>query len=99
MWDAGEDEEVYQHSQSEGGAWRDMWYKKICGFDTVARHPTVLCGWITGREAQHMESLDEKIVGEVCVRCVSGLLINQVHRSKVQSLGVWERGAAIISHH
>ncbi|XP_010878137.1 peroxisomal N(1)-acetyl-spermine/spermidine oxidase isoform X2 [Esox lucius] len=69
VWDAGpEDEKVYQHSQSEGGAWRDTWYKKICGFDTVARHPTVLCGWITGREAQHMETLDERMVGEVCVR-------------------------------
>ncbi|KAL0964034.1 hypothetical protein UPYG_G00317380 [Umbra pygmaea] len=69
VWDAGpEDEKVYQQSQLNDGAWRDTWYKKICGFDTVAQHPNVLCGWITGREAQHMESLDEKIVGEVCVR-------------------------------
>ncbi|KAL0964033.1 hypothetical protein UPYG_G00317370 [Umbra pygmaea] len=69
LWDAGpEDEKVYKQSQSDNGAWRDTWYKKICGFDTVARHPNVLCGWITGREAEHMESLDEKIVGEVCVR-------------------------------
>ncbi|CAB1328382.1 unnamed protein product [Coregonus sp. 'balchen'] len=43
VWDAGEDEELYQHSHSEGGAWRDTWYK-ICGFDTVARNVTVLCG-------------------------------------------------------
>uniref|UniRef100_A0A8K9V078 Amine oxidase domain-containing protein n=1 Tax=Oncorhynchus mykiss TaxID=8022 RepID=A0A8K9V078_ONCMY len=76
VWDAGGDEEVYQHSQSEGGAWRDIWYK-ICGFDTVARHPTILCSWITGREAQHMESLDEKMLGQVCMRCVSRLSITQ----------------------
>ncbi|KAJ8012899.1 hypothetical protein DPEC_G00047670 [Dallia pectoralis] len=69
VWDAGpEDEKVYRYSQSGGGDWRDTWYKKICGFDTVARHPTVLCGWITGREAQHMAGLDEKTVGEACVR-------------------------------
>lgn len=69
VWDAGpEDEDIYRSQLQDSQAWRDDWYKKICGFDTVARHPSVLCGWITGKEAQHMESLGDKTVGEVCVR-------------------------------
>ncbi|KAJ8416679.1 hypothetical protein AAFF_G00325570 [Aldrovandia affinis] len=68
VWEEGpEDNDIY-HSLSEGDSWRETWYKKICGFDIVAHHPTVLCGWITGREAQYMETLEEKVVREVCVR-------------------------------
>lgn len=67
VWDAGPEKEGYS-SESQGDKWKDTWYKKICGFDTVDLHPNVLCGWITGREALHMESLNEKTVGEVCVR-------------------------------
>ncbi|KAG9271625.1 spermine oxidase-like [Astyanax mexicanus] len=68
VWDEGpEDKSVYT-SHSEGEAWKETWYKKICGFDSVARHPTVLCGWITGREALHMETLQDSEVGDACVR-------------------------------
>ncbi|KAK6484869.1 spermine oxidase isoform X1 [Huso huso] len=68
VWEEGpEDRKVYKSSLGDEG-WKDKWYKKICGFDMVARHPNVLCGWITGREAEHMEGLEEKTVGEVCVR-------------------------------
>ncbi|XP_018598838.2 peroxisomal N(1)-acetyl-spermine/spermidine oxidase [Scleropages formosus] len=68
VWDQGPEDAAVHALLSHGDAWRDTWYKKICGFDVVARHPTVLCGWITGREAEHMESLDEEEVGDVCVR-------------------------------
>ncbi|XP_066497330.1 spermine oxidase [Hoplias malabaricus] len=68
VWDEGpEDKSVYT-SQTEGETWKETWFKKICGFDTLARHPTVLCGWITGREALHMETLQDSEVGETCVR-------------------------------
>ncbi|RXN11052.1 dnaJ -like protein [Labeo rohita] len=47
VWKEGpEDKDVYD-SLSEGDAWKTTWFKKITGFDTVARHPTALCGWIT----------------------------------------------------
>ncbi|XP_035264453.1 spermine oxidase [Anguilla anguilla] len=68
IWEEGPEDKTIYCKQSEGGAWRESWYKKICGFDVVARHPTVLCGWISGREAQHMETLQEQEVGQVCVR-------------------------------
>ncbi|XP_076858557.1 spermine oxidase [Brachyhypopomus gauderio] len=68
VWDDGpEDKEVYD-SQNEGDGWKKTWFKKICGFDTVARHPTVLCGWITGREALHMETLQDSDVRDTCVK-------------------------------
>ncbi|XP_030643497.1 peroxisomal N(1)-acetyl-spermine/spermidine oxidase-like [Chanos chanos] len=68
VWNQGpEDKDVYS-CDCEGESWKDTWFKKICGFDTVARHPTVLCGWITGREALYMESLRDSEVRDVCVR-------------------------------
>uniref|UniRef100_H3B1U2 Zgc:66484 n=1 Tax=Latimeria chalumnae TaxID=7897 RepID=H3B1U2_LATCH len=62
LWDEGLEDKKH------GEDWKKVWHKKICGFDEVARHDRVLCGWITGREAEYMENLDEKEVGEVCVR-------------------------------
>ncbi|XP_057191332.1 spermine oxidase-like [Triplophysa rosa] len=68
VWEEGpEDADVYKAS-SEGDDWKETWYKKITGFDTVARHPTALSGWITGREALHMETLEDSEIGETCVR-------------------------------
>ncbi|XP_028847643.1 spermine oxidase [Denticeps clupeoides] len=68
VWDEGPESKCAYESLQEGESWKETWYKKICGFDTVARHPNVLCGWITGREALHMETLKDEEVGEVCVR-------------------------------
>ncbi|KAM4698515.1 peroxisomal N(1)-acetyl-spermine/spermidine oxidase-like [Rhinophrynus dorsalis] len=43
------------------------WYKKIGGFDCVPMHRSTLCGWITGHAAEHMETLPEQEVGDMCV--------------------------------
>lgn len=68
VWKEGpEDKDVYE-SLSEGETWKNTWFKKITGFDTVARHPTALCGWITGREALYMENLQDSEIGAICVR-------------------------------
>uniref|UniRef100_A0A671SGG4 Zgc:66484 n=1 Tax=Sinocyclocheilus anshuiensis TaxID=1608454 RepID=A0A671SGG4_9TELE len=50
--------------------WKKTWFKKITGFDTVARHPTALCGWITGREALYMENLQDSEIRDTCLRYV-----------------------------
>ncbi|XP_017325295.1 spermine oxidase [Ictalurus punctatus] len=71
VWDEGPEDKAVYSSQDEEDAWKMTWFKKICGFDTVARHPTVLCGWITGREALHMETLQDSEVGDICVRLLS----------------------------
>ncbi|XP_072541146.1 spermine oxidase isoform X2 [Salminus brasiliensis] len=89
VWDEGpEDKSVYT-AQSDGEAWKETWYKKICGFDTVARHPTVLCGWITGREALHMETLQDSEVEDACVRLLrtfTGWSVPDVSQVLISSL-------------
>ncbi|KAK8382101.1 hypothetical protein O3P69_015216 [Scylla paramamosain] len=46
----------------------DWWVKGISGFDPVFNHKAVLCGWIGGREAEHMETLSEAEIGQACTR-------------------------------
>lgn len=68
VWEQGpESAEGYAESL-KGNSWRAEWYKKISGFDTVPMHRSTLCGWITGLAAEHMESLPESEVGDVCIR-------------------------------
>ncbi|KAM4624669.1 peroxisomal N(1)-acetyl-spermine/spermidine oxidase-like isoform 1-T2 [Discoglossus pictus] len=67
VWEEGpESREGYAYA-CKVESWRSEWYKKIGGFDCVPMHRSTLCGWITGLAAEHMESLPEKEVGEVCV--------------------------------
>ncbi|KAK7006082.1 hypothetical protein SK128_022790, partial [Halocaridina rubra] len=46
---------------------KKIWFQAITGFDPVPHQKAVLCGWIGGLEAEYMETLPEKEVGEVCV--------------------------------
>ncbi|KAJ8281051.1 hypothetical protein GJAV_G00062950 [Gymnothorax javanicus] len=46
-----------------------LWYRKICKFDVLypaKRYGHMLCGWICGDEALHMERCDDETVAEVC---------------------------------
>ncbi|TSK92915.1 Spermine oxidase [Bagarius yarrelli] len=87
LWDKGpEDKDVYS-SQDEEDTWKETWYKKICGFDTVARHPTVLCGWITGREALHMETLQDSEIVDTCVRSFTGWSVPDVTQVLISRWG------------
>uniref|UniRef100_A0A8C5QS08 Amine oxidase domain-containing protein n=1 Tax=Leptobrachium leishanense TaxID=445787 RepID=A0A8C5QS08_9ANUR len=67
VWDCGPESPEGYASASRGNAWRSEWYKKIGGFDCVPMHRSTLCGWITGHAAEHMETLPEQEVGDVCV--------------------------------
>lgn len=40
------------------------WYKKIYSFSKVS--DTILLGWISGKEAEYMETLSHNVVAEVC---------------------------------
>lgn len=90
VWKEGpEDKEVYE-DLSEGEDWKQTWFKKITGFDTVARHPTALCGWITGREALYMESLQDREIQEVCVRLLrssTGWPVPEVSKTLISRWG------------
>uniref|UniRef100_A0A671SEX4 Zgc:66484 n=1 Tax=Sinocyclocheilus anshuiensis TaxID=1608454 RepID=A0A671SEX4_9TELE len=86
VWKEGpEDKDVYE-SLSEG----ETWFKKITGFDTVARHPTALCGWITGREALYMENLQDSEIGDICVRLLrsfTGWSVPEVSKTLISRWG------------
>ncbi|XDV30052.1 hypothetical protein PO909_033051 [Leuciscus waleckii] len=81
-----EDKDVYE-SLSEGETWKKTWFKKITGFDTVARHPTALCGWITGREALYMENLQDSEIGAICVRSFTGWSVPEVSKTLITRWG------------
>ncbi|KAM8934022.1 peroxisomal N(1)-acetyl-spermine/spermidine oxidase-like [Pelodytes ibericus] len=67
VWERGPESPGGYADWSRGGFWRSEWYKKIGGFDCVPMHRSTLCGWITGRAAEHMETLSEQEVGDACV--------------------------------
>ncbi|XP_077869662.1 peroxisomal N(1)-acetyl-spermine/spermidine oxidase-like, partial [Saccoglossus kowalevskii] len=39
---------------------KSNWFRNICGFERVLYHKTTLVGWIYGKEAEYMESLDDE---------------------------------------
>ncbi|GFW39222.1 spermine oxidase [Trichonephila clavipes] len=45
---------------------QNPWIHDISGFDVVQRYPNILLGWIGGKGAVRMESIDEEAVGNVC---------------------------------
>lgn len=68
VWKQGPESQEGYSDSLQGNSWRSQWYKKIVGFDCVPMHRSTLCGWITGLAAEHMETLPESEVGDVCVR-------------------------------
>ncbi|OCT63339.1 peroxisomal N(1)-acetyl-spermine/spermidine oxidase [Xenopus laevis] len=68
VWQQGPESPEGYAALNQEDSLRSEWYKKIGGFDCVPLHRSILCGWITGLAAEHMETLPEKEVGDVCVR-------------------------------
>uniref|UniRef100_A0A182W0U2 Amine oxidase domain-containing protein n=1 Tax=Anopheles minimus TaxID=112268 RepID=A0A182W0U2_9DIPT len=66
LWEGQEDNESgASEEQEQDGQWlKDNWYKKIYSFSKVS--DTLLLGWISGREAEYMETLSHEIVAERC---------------------------------
>lgn len=48
------------------------WFKKIYSFSKLSE--TLLLGWVSGREAEHMETLTHDEVGEVCTQILRKFL-------------------------
>lgn len=40
------------------------WFRKIYSFSKISE--TLILGWISGKEAEYMESLDNKVIAETC---------------------------------
>lgn len=43
---------------------KDIWYKKIYSFSKISE--TILLGWISGKEAEYMETLSNDVVINTC---------------------------------
>jgi len=49
-----------------------FWYKKIYSFSKI--NDTLLLGWISGKEAEYMETLDDKTVSDKCTELLKKFL-------------------------
>ncbi|XP_053669994.1 peroxisomal N(1)-acetyl-spermine/spermidine oxidase [Anopheles nili] len=57
----------------EDGQWlKENWFKKIYSFSKLS--DTLLLGWISGREAEYMETLSHEIVAERCTEILRQFL-------------------------
>lgn len=53
-----------EDSEGEGMDLKDTWYKKIYSFSKLSE--TLLLGWVSGKEAEYMETLPNEVVSDVC---------------------------------
>lgn len=51
---------------------KEFWYKKIYSFSKIS--DTLLLGWISGKEAEYMETLDDKTVSDKCIELLKKFL-------------------------
>ncbi|CRK99212.1 CLUMA_CG012499, isoform A [Clunio marinus] len=51
---------------------KNFWYRKIYSFSKISE--TFLLGWISGKEAEYMETLDDKIVSDKCTELLKKFL-------------------------
>lgn len=51
---------------------KEFWYKKIYSFSKVS--DTLLLGWISGKEAEYMETLDDKTISDKCTELLKKFL-------------------------
>lgn len=57
---------------SKSTNYSNSWYKKIYSFSKVTE--TLLLGWISGKEAEYMESLSRDVVADVCTEILRKFL-------------------------
>lgn len=51
---------------------KENWFKKIYSFSKIT--DTLLLGWISGKEAEHMETLDDQTVSDKCTELLKKFL-------------------------
>ena len=65
LWEPDEEADCNSTDDSEfSDHIKKYWYKKIYSFSKISDQ--TLLGWISGREAEYMETLDEKTVSDKC---------------------------------
>ena len=51
---------------------KEFWYRKIYSFSKIS--DTLILGWISGKEAEYMETLDDKTVSDKCTELLKRFL-------------------------
>ena len=62
---------------------KSQWYQSIFAFDEVLNNPNVLCAWLSGDEAEQMETLSNLVVIEIAPDCYGNFWgTHQYHHRK-----------------
>ncbi len=65
---------AWPKSNVETQCMSSQWYRKIVSFDEVLNNPNVLVAWISGDEAEYMETLPDDDVIEMCAQIIRQFL-------------------------
>ncbi|EDV94809.1 peroxisomal N(1)-acetyl-spermine/spermidine oxidase [Drosophila grimshawi] len=72
LWDDEKHESVSQEERETEAYLSKHWFKKIYSFAKVT--DTLLLGWVSGREAEYMETLSHEIVADKCTEILRDFL-------------------------
>ncbi|XP_034488429.1 peroxisomal N(1)-acetyl-spermine/spermidine oxidase [Drosophila innubila] len=72
LWDDEEHEAITEEERATEAYLSKNWYKKIYSFAKIT--DTLLLGWVSGREAEYMETLSHETVAEKCTEILRNFL-------------------------
>jgi hypothetical protein len=58
------EDDISPHDEPTAEQIKEFWYKKIYSFSKV--NERLILGWISGKEAEYMETLDDQIIADKC---------------------------------
>lgn len=70
LWETGQDKKETDTDSQE--YLKENWYKKIYSFSKVT--DTLLLGWISGREAEYLETISHEVVADKCTEILRKFL-------------------------
>jgi spermine oxidase len=66
------EEDLLPNQESSQEQIKEFWYKKIYSFSKIS--DTLILGWISGKEAEYMETLDSDTVAQKCTELLKKFL-------------------------
>ncbi|KAL7034696.1 hypothetical protein ACKWTF_008063 [Chironomus riparius] len=66
------EDDISQHDEPTAEQIKEFWYKKIYSFSKV--NDRLLLGWISGKEAEYMETIDDQIIADKCTELLKRFL-------------------------
>lgn len=66
------EDDISQHEEPSEEQIKEFWYKKIYSFSKI--NERLILGWISGKEAEYMETLDDQIIADKCTELLKKFL-------------------------